>query len=51
MKKKLAPFPILKDEIRATLGPDYTFIELIEAFDDYGIVKITDVLNGIGAYI
>ncbi|GFS10001.1 RNA-directed DNA polymerase from mobile element jockey-like [Elysia marginata] len=56
MKRNLAGPPILKDEVRAAIrkmksgkatGPDKISVELIEALEDYGIEKTTNLLNEI----
>ncbi|GFS01962.1 LINE-1 retrotransposable element ORF2 protein [Elysia marginata] len=56
MKRNFAGPPILKDEVRAAIrkmksgkatGPDKISEELIEALEDYGIEKTTNLLNEI----
>ena len=56
MKKNLAGRPIMKDEVRETMrkmktgkatDPDGLSIELIEALEEYGIEKVTTLLNEI----
>ncbi|GFR99386.1 hypothetical protein ElyMa_004527200 [Elysia marginata] len=56
MKRNFAGPPILKDEVRAAIrkmksgkatGPDKISVELIEALEDYGIEKTTNLLNEI----
>ena len=56
MKKNFAGPPILKEEVRAAInkmkkgkatGPDNISVELIEALDDLGIEKTTQLLNEI----
>ena len=54
MKKNFAGPPIMKDEVREAMkkmktgkatGPDGLSIELIEALEEYGIEKVTTLLN------
>ena len=56
MKRKFSGPSVMKDEIRAAIrkvkldkarGPDSMSVELLEAFEDYGINKITTLLNEI----
>ena len=56
MKKNFAGPPIMKDEVREAMrkmktgkatGPDGLSIELIEALKEYGIEKVTTLLNEI----
>ena len=56
MKKNFAGPPIMKDEVREAMrkmktgkatGPDGLSIELIEALEEYGIEKVTTLLNEI----
>ena len=56
MKKNFACLPIKKDEVREAMrkmktgkvtGPDGLSIELIEALEEYGIEKVTTLLNEI----
>ncbi|GFR85819.1 transposon TX1 uncharacterized 149 kDa protein [Elysia marginata] len=56
MKRNFAGPLILKDEVRAAIrkmksgkatGPDKISVELIEALEDYGIEKTTNLLNEI----
>ena len=56
MKKNFAGPPIMKDEVREAMrkmktgkatGPDGLSIELIEAIEEYGIEKVTTLLNEI----
>ena len=56
MKRNFTGPPIMKDEIWAAIrkmklgkatGPDSISVELLEALEDYGINKITTLLNEI----
>ena len=56
MKKNSAGPPVMKDEVREAMrkmkkgkanGPDGLSIELIEALEEYGIEKVTTLLNEI----
>ena len=56
MKNNFAEPPIMKDEVRAAikmmkhgkaLGPDDVVIEEVEALGEFGIEKVTDILNEI----
>ncbi|GFN97983.1 dolichyl-phosphate beta-glucosyltransferase [Plakobranchus ocellatus] len=55
-KKNFAGPPIMKDEIRAAIrkmkagkatGPDKISVEMIEALEEFGIEKVTELLNEI----
>ncbi|GFS27117.1 RNA-directed DNA polymerase from mobile element jockey-like [Elysia marginata] len=56
MKRNFAGPPIMKDEARAAIrkmkagkatGPDGTAVEMIEALEEYGVEKLTSLLNEI----
>ncbi|GFS20164.1 LINE-1 retrotransposable element ORF2 protein [Elysia marginata] len=56
MKRNFAGPPIIKDEVRAAIrkmkagkatGPDGVAVEMIEALEEYGVEKLTSLLNEI----
>ncbi|GFR88239.1 hypothetical protein ElyMa_000765700 [Elysia marginata] len=56
MKRNFAGPPIMKDEVRAAIrkmkagkatGPDGVAVEMIEALEEYGVEKLTSLLNDI----
>ncbi|GFR82666.1 hypothetical protein ElyMa_000632200 [Elysia marginata] len=56
MKRNFAGPPIMKDEVRAAIrkmkagkatGPDGVAVEMIEALEEYGVEKLTSILNEI----
>ncbi|GFS21672.1 RNA-directed DNA polymerase from mobile element jockey-like [Elysia marginata] len=56
MKRNFAGPPIMKDEVRAAIrkmiadkatGPDGVAVEMIEALEEYGVEKLTSLLNEI----